>query len=97
MTEKEIGQAVMTLVHAITEVSKKRTTEGNHPKIEKPRYDQLMNKRQLAEKLGCHISKVNEHYVYQPNFPIIKPPGGKEERFSHVAVDKWIVDHMTYN
>jgi len=99
MNEQKVGKAVVSLLSVINGEFKgqikghKECMSGEQRLV----YDTLMNKQQLAEKLGCHISKVNEFYVYQSGFPSITPPGGKEMRFSHFAVDKWIVENMDYN
>jgi len=98
MNEQKIGKTVLSLLNVIATEYKDHTKEHKeHLPDENPVYDCLINKRQLAEKLGCHISKVNEFYVYQPGFPSITPPGGKEMRFSHFAVDKWLAENMDYN
>jgi len=98
MNEQKIGKTVIALLSVIAGEYKGQIKESKeHLSDEHPIYDSLINKRQLAEKLGCHISKVNEFYVYQPGFPSITPPGGKEMRFSQFAVDKWLAENMDYN
>jgi len=93
MKEQKIGEAIIELLKLLSEVEVKKEKEEENSKT----YDQLMNKQQLAEKLGCHVSKVNEFYVYQNGFPRITPLGGKEMRFSHFAVDKWIAENIEYH
>lgn len=91
-----MSEVMVKLVTGLSKMIAKEMKSQKENNSKEVKHNKLLNKTELAKKLGYHTSEIND-IIYSTGFPKMKIKAGGQLRFSEFAVDMWIDDNQVYD